>query len=157
MIKNSSVYSKILFAVIAISGLSLLAACGGAGYTPPPPVVRSAILNGAKEVPPVTTAAAGLGGVAVDPTTKVITGGITSITGMTGTSAHIHIGAAGATGGIIITLNDAGGGVWNIPVSPPTVLKQTEYDALLVDGLYFNVHSTANPTGEIRGQINIKP
>ena len=82
----------------------------------------------------------------------MITGGITSITGMT---AYIQMAAAGANGVAIITLNNAGGGVWNIPV--PTVLSQTQYDALLANGLYFNVNSTANPTGEIRWQINIKP
>lgn len=159
MIKNSSVYRKILFAVIAISGLSLLAACGGAGYTPPPPVVRSAILNGAQVFPTPNTGlvapAAGLGGVVVDQTTKVITGGITSITSVTVTEAHIHIAAAGANGAIIITLEKVSNSVWNIPLG--TKLLQSQYDALLADGLYFDVNPDATPAGQIRGQINIKP
>jgi len=156
MIKNSSVYSKILFTVIAISGLSLLAACGGSGYTPPPPVVRSAILNG--EQVPNTVTATGVGGVVVDPTTKVITGGITKITvGFAVTEAHIHMGAAGTPNGTsIITLtNDGTVGVWNIPLG--TKLLQSQYDALLADGLYFDVNPDGTPANQIRGQINIKP
>lgn len=149
----NSLRSFNLYAIFAASILSLLAACGtGSGISPPAPVVRSATLTGAQEVPAVVTAASGTGGVVVDPTTKVITGAVKT-TGMTGTAAHIHTGLIGVNGGIIITLTEtvAGSGVWNVPV--PTVLTQSQYDALLADGLYFNVHSAANPAGEIRGQI----
>lgn len=143
-------YSKVLLFSHCNIGLVTTRCLRRSSYIPP--VLGSATLTGAQEVPSVTTSATGLGGVAVDPTTKLITGGITSITGMT---AYIQMAAAGANGVAIITLNNAGGGVWNIPV--PTVLSQTQYDALLANGLYFNVNSTANPTGEIRWQINIKP
>lgn len=151
----NSLRSFNLHVVFAASIMSLLAACDTGNdnaISPPPPVVRSATLTGAQEVPAVATAASGTGGVVVNPTTKVITGEVQT-TGMTGTMAHIHMGMIGVNGSNIITLTEtaAGSGIWNVPV--PTVLTQSQYDALLADGLYFNVHSAANSAGEIRGQI----
>jgi CHRD domain-containing protein len=123
-------------------------------------VVRSAQLNGAQEG--VTTAAAGVGGVIVDPSDPLnikITGGIT-FSGLTPTAGghHIHQTPAGdptGTGGVIIGLTLASDGV-TAYVPAGTTLNQGQYDALRAGELYFNVHTIAYPAGEIRGQINLQ-
>lgn len=122
-------------------------------------VVRSASLTGAQESPPTTSAATGRGAVIVDPATRAITGGMT-FTGLTPTAGghHIHqapIGNPTQNGPVIIGLVLApGGGVATVPAG--TVLTDAQYAALLAGELYFNLHTTANPNGEIRGQINVR-
>jgi hypothetical protein len=110
-----------------------------------------ASLNGGNEIPPVVTSASGTGVLALDPVTNQISGFIRTA-GITGTQAHIHEGAVGANGLAIITLTESspGSGVWNVPASVLTDAQETSFNA---GGLYFNVHSAANPDGEIRGQI----
>ena len=122
-------------------------------------VVRSAILSGAQENPPVASSATGVGGVVVDPATRAITGGIT-FSGLTPTAGghHIHqapIGNPGGNGPVIVGFTLASDGV-TAYVPPGTVLTLAQYNALLAGELYFNVHTIANSGGEIRGQINMQ-
>lgn len=117
------------------------------------PVAMAATLEGTQESPtPVTTAASGRGAVVVDPDTLAISGGIV-FSGVTATAAHIHTGAVGTSGSVLITLVMGSDGV-SATVPAGTVLTSTQYDDLVAENLYFNVHSAANPSGEIRGQIN---
>ncbi len=121
-------------------------------------VVRSTTLTGSLENPPVTTTATGRGAVVVNPTTREITGGV-SFSGVTPTAGghHIHQAPAGSptqNGPVIIPLVLApSGGVATIPAG--TLLTPAQYAALLAGELYFNIHSAANPGGEIRGQITV--
>ena len=122
-------------------------------------VVRSASLSGASENPPNASSATGRGAVIVNPTTREITGGIT-FAGLTPTTGghHIHQAPAGnptGNGGVIVGLTLAtGGGAATVPAG--TVLTDAQYTALLAGELYFNVHTTAFPGGEIRGQITVR-
>jgi hypothetical protein len=64
------------------------------------------------------------------------------------TLAHIHVGAPGVPGGVIFTYS---------PVTSPIIQNFTattdQASTLASGGCYFNVHTAANPGGEIRGQI----
>ena len=60
-------------------------------------------LSGDQQVPPVSTSASGNGTITVSPD-KSVSGSIT-ISGMDATAAHIHEGAAGKTGPVIIPLS----------------------------------------------------
>ncbi len=146
---------------LALLGLAL-AGClhddkKAANDTPPvvpaAPITRTAILTGAQEVAllPVVTNAAGYGSVVVDPTTLAITGSIT-FTGVNASAAHIHTGAAGANGTFFVTLT-INAATHSATIPSGTVLTQAQYDDLLAGNLYFNVHSSTNSGGEIRGQI----
>jgi len=117
-------------------------------------VVRSAILTGAQQNPPVVTNASGSGGIIVDPATMAITGGIT-FSGLTPTNAGHHIHQSSAADAVIIGLLLAADGV-TATVPPGTTLTGPQYTALLAGELYFNVHTNANLGGEIRGQINLQ-
>ncbi len=113
-------------------------------------LVRGAKMDSAQEVPTNASTATGQGSLTVHPSTRAANGFIT-LTGMTAARAHIHIGAAGVSGPIIVELTDAGGGRWNVPAN--TVLTAAQMKAFKQGNLYFNAHSTAFPGGEIRGQI----
>lgn len=112
--------------------------------------VRYASLNAAQEVPPNASTATGTGTLVVNPATRSASGSI-AITGITATAAHIHLGATGVNGAIIVPLTNDGAGVWSVPAN--TVLSADQFKAYKQGNLYFNAHSAASPGGEIRGQI----
>jgi hypothetical protein len=107
------------------------------------------VLSGNQEIPPVTTTASGTGTITINPDRTV--SGNAAITGMSVTVAHIHEGAAGTNGPIIIPLIRAADNVWLVP--PGTRLTDAQYESCKSGNLYFNIHSEAHRSGEIRGQI----
>ena len=117
--------------------------------------VLLATATGAQEVASNASAATGRAFVTYDATTRGIDGSIT-LTGMTATNAHIHIAAAGVNGPVAVSLTEtsAGSGVWAVPAG--TTLTAAQAQALLVGGMYYNAHSAAFPTGEIRGQLDLQ-
>jgi hypothetical protein len=111
---------------------------------------KPAALNGAQEVPPVNTQATGVSNIQV-LNDKVITGSVQT-TNIDGTAAHIHQGAPGQNGPVIIPLVKTAPNVWS--VQPNTILSSGQFDAYRDGNLYVNVHSAAHPSGEIRAQLN---
>jgi CHRD domain len=108
-------------------------------------------LDGTQEPTPVATQAKGSGSLILDAKTGAL-GGEIEVTDVTATAAHIHAGAAGVNGHKLIELENHGGhGHFTVPAN--TKLTPAQVDSLRAGGLYVNVHSDANKTGEIRGQI----
>ncbi len=105
-------------------------------------------LTGDAEVPPVTTSAKGEGTFNVAPDNS-ITGSVRT-TGMEGTMAHLHEGAAGSNGPVRIPLTKQGD-QWVVP--PGTKLDDAQRQALKAGKLYVNVHSAKHPGGELRAQL----
>jgi subtilisin family serine protease len=68
------------------------------------------------------------------------------------TAAHIHLGAAGLNGGVRVLLSSGASNLTQISGST-TALTPADVQELLKGNLYTNFHTTANPGGEIRGQI----
>jgi len=70
-----------------------------------------------------------------------------------GLAAHVHLGAAGKTGRIVVPLCApcASGAHSAKAISSVAAL------AMIAGKAYVNVHTTKNPAGEIRGQIKAKP
>lgn len=123
----------------------------------------TANLTGGQEVPPNNSAATGSFTGTYDDVTNVIT--ITSFTlanytnNITG--SHLHRGAAGTNGGVIVNLPttdwmNMGGGNWHYMGTTYT-LAQAEEAGMLAGNTYLNVHSSAFPGGEIRGQVAVTP
>lgn len=106
-------------------------------------------LNGGQEVPPVTTAATGTSAITVGAD-RSVSGAVTT-TGVAGVAAHIHQGAMGQNGPVIIPLTKTADNVWSVPAG--TKLSDTQYEAFKGGNLYVNVHSAANKGGEIRAQL----
>jgi hypothetical protein len=115
--------------------------------------VRLAVLEGDQEAPnPVTTTAFGAGALAVDETTGAVSGFIITSGLVSPTAAHVHLGARGIPGDIIVPLT-GGPDLWVVP-DDASALTPAQIIAFLAGDLYFNAHTAANPNGEIRGQID---
>jgi len=64
-------------------------------------------------------------------------------------ASHIHIAARGENGGVSIPIASDSFET----ASDEVELSAEQLDALLSEMFYVNVHTSANPGGEIRGQI----
>lgn len=124
--------------------------------------VASGDLSGDNEVPPVDTGTTGSFSVEYNIDQNVLQYQVTVVptttTPITVTGAHIHQGAVGENGDVIVSLDQDG--VLPVFVTDTLTLAGTVTDltpdqatALLGGNTYINVHTTANPTGAIRGQV----
>lgn len=114
----------------------------------------SAKLTGAQEVPAVTTGAVGVASFMLNESRTELCVNV-AVKGLSGaiTGAHIHEGAIGVAGGVIIDLS-AGLSGNQIKLKIPASDLTSAFLADLINGnLYINIHTAANPNGEIRGQI----
>ncbi|MEZ4651815.1 MAG: CHRD domain-containing protein [Candidatus Eisenbacteria bacterium] len=84
-----------------------------------------------------------------------------TVQGLTGpiTAAHIHAGARGVNGGVVFNLGgdfiDPPSGVGSTASGHISGMSSTQVTALLSGDYYVNVHTAANPGGEVRGQLDL--
>lgn len=106
-------------------------------------------LTPAQEVPPVHAAdASGSGTITINDDGSV-SGSVTA-KGFTPTMAHIHEGAAGKNGPVIVPFTKNGD-----TFSAPAGAKLTpdQMKAFKAGDLYVNIHSAQNKGGEVRAQL----
>jgi hypothetical protein len=129
------------FLSLSIAGLLAVALPAfGAGW--------AVSLSGAEEVPPVNTQGKGAGEVAV--TADGMVSGKITVSGMMPTAAHIHDGAKGVNGPVLIKLDRTADG---FAVPAGAKLTPEQLAKFKAGNTYINVHSEAFPPGEIRGQL----
>ncbi len=112
----------------------------------------TAVLSGANEVPANASTATGTTAVAINPTT----GGLfwstsSSIAQSAVTGHHIHRGAAGANGPVVLNFFNAYTGTTNIGTTFATEIVANP------GNFYVNLHTAAFPGGEIRAQLVLQP
>ncbi|MBR0696202.1 CHRD domain-containing protein [Bradyrhizobium lablabi] len=110
-----------------------------------------ATLDSKSEVPPNTSAATGTADINYDAATKKLTWKVT-YSGLSGpaTAAHFHGPAdAGKNSGVAVAIPNAG----SSPVEGSATLTDAQAADLLAGKYYVNIHTAANPGGEIRGQV----
>ncbi|WP_035567137.1 CHRD domain-containing protein [Hymenobacter sp. IS2118] len=119
-----------------------------------PHLLLTARLSGAQEVPAVTTDGQGVAGFTLNATrdTLFVQAAASGLSGPI-TDAHVHEGAAGVAGPVRTSLrfmlrgNRLSGYLTGADIAPDRIAKYLR-------GLYYlNIHTAANPGGEIRGQI----
>jgi len=123
------------------------------GQIAPPPVeVLFTTLSGGEEVPPVVTAASGIAASTVDRRTGTVTLHLNATGAVDATASHIHTGPTGENGPVLIPLEQdlMDVGHWSVSGAQLDVAGLGDYRA---GGLYVNLHTPANPGGEIRGQV----
>lgn len=113
-------------------------------------------LNGTQETPPNGSPAAGGGFASFDPVLQTISvnivfGGLTA----GDTAAHIHDGALGVAGPVIVPLHPFTGVTAGSIVETDSTASLTPANIadLLAGRTYLNIHTTAFPGGEVRGQL----
>jgi hypothetical protein len=110
-----------------------------------------ATLNGKSEVPPNTSAGTGTADIDYDAASKKLSWKLT-YSGLSGpaTAAHFHGPAeAGKNAGVAVAIPDA----TKSPVEGSATLTDAQAADLEAGKYYVNVHTQANPGGEIRGQV----
>jgi len=110
-----------------------------------------ASLNGKSEVPPNATAGTGTADIDYDPASKKLSWKLT-YSGLTGAAkaAHFHGPAEpGKNGGVVVAIP----GATSSPADGSATLTDAQAADLEAGKLYVNVHTEANPGGEIRGQV----
>lgn len=167
-------------AVLCLAVAFMAAACDDDNGNPggpsnlPTTVTFRATLTAANEVPPVSNAEANATGV-MDITfnlTRDNAGAITAASvdfngsvagfpaGSTVTIAHIHPGAAGSTGSILVNTGLVAGEIALVNGAGTIVKSGITLGADVANqiinnpaGFYFNIHSSLNPGGAVRGQL----
>jgi len=146
---------RVAFVILA---LSFLSGCGDdPKTTPAAPTVPIYIINGAQEVPAVSTAAMGTAVFSLNAAKTELSYDIT-VNGLSGaiTAAHIHNAAVGSNGASVLTLtftNNHAAGVWKS--TDITQLTTALVSQLEASALYVNIHTADHAGGEIRGQIQL--
>lgn len=150
---------------LAVAGLFVLVATVHAQAQT---ITFTTTLHGGNENPGVVTGSAGTSTVTWNPSTGSGTYRVEVYNMPVGTTAsHIHVGAAGVNGPVVINFTVPAGGISNdfalsgtfgcsdVTVRAAQGINSCEdfSQALLLGNMYVNVHSTVNPGGEIRGQL----
>ena len=140
--------------IAAVAAALLSTGCSMAGMkdSDTAAATSGASLTGAQEVPPTPTRASGKSTITVG-SDKTVTGEV-SISGVNATAAHIHEGAKGVNGPVIVPLAKSSDTTFTVP--PNTQLTDSQYANYVAGNLYVNVHSAAHPGGEIRTQLSAK-
>jgi hypothetical protein len=108
-------------------------------------------LKGASEVPPTTSQGTGNMTMTYDTASKKLAwkGTVSGLSG-NATAAHFHGPAeAGKSAGVLVPAP----GVTTGAFDGSATLTDDQAKALMAGQTYFNVHTAANPNGEVRGQV----
>lgn len=110
-----------------------------------------ATLDGKAEVPPNTSAGKGAADIDYDAASKKLSWKVT-YSGLSGpaTAAHFHgPGEAGKNAGVAVPIPN----IASSPAEGSATLTDAQAADLLAGKYYVNIHTAANPAGEIRGQV----
>jgi hypothetical protein len=114
-------------------------------------VALSAKLSGANEVPANASSGSGILDASLDKQSSVLTWTLT-YAGLTGPvkAGHFHGPAlAGANSGVALGFT----GSVESPIKGSATLTAAQVDDLIAGKWYANLHTAANPGGELRGQV----
>ncbi len=127
-----------IFALTSLGSYSPIAAAADLRIT----------LAGDQEVPPVKSAGYGTGTITIGADGAV--SGSVMTTDISGTAAHIHEAAKDKNGPVIIPFTKDGN-TYSAPAGAK--LSELQLASFRAGNLYVNIHTAANPGGEIRGQL----
>ena len=136
------------FSATGLPGSLKLDAATGivSGAAPAKPGEYRVTLSAASEVPASASSATGTGEITVSADGSVR--GSIKVAGMSATAAHMHQGATGVAGPVIVPMTKEGDDAFAF--APNARLTPEQYAAWRSGNTYINVHSAAHPTGEIR-------
>jgi hypothetical protein len=123
---------------------------------PPEPERFAALLNGANEPTPIATAAQGFATFMVEGSSLIYRITLSNID--SARLAHIHAGAAGVNGGVMVNLYVSPSPITpldfsGILIEDTVAVVDTVLTRMRAGTAYVNVHTVVNGGGEIRGQV----
>lgn len=131
----------------------------------------TAALAGNEEVPGINTGAFGSATITVNMSARTVTYAVDVFNLPSGvTASHIHIGASGTAGPVIVnfapplTASNDFSYSGTVPdtqflLRPDQGIRSADdiFQAIIGGNTYVNVHSSVNTGGEIRGRLTLKP
>lgn len=151
-------YSSLLVTLLGLGACSMKPMMPMMPMTPSTSTSASTMttrLSGASEVPPVASNASGTVELNLNKQTNELSWTVT-YTGLSGpaTGAHFHGPAmAGANAGVVVPMT----GSLTSPIRGTASLTAAQAVDLMAGKWYVNLHTAANPNGEIRGQFPARP
>ncbi len=153
-------FSRISFLALAAVATAAVTGCGmmkggsGMGMGSSNMAAFSTQLRGANEVPPKAGQGTGSVDAVLNKETNLLRWKV-NYSGLTGpaTAGHFHGPApAGANAGVVVP--------WSSPMSSPmegsATLTPGQAADLMAGRWYANIHTAANPGGEVRGQMTLR-
>ena len=135
---------------LLIAGIALLVGVAGGTPAQAEKITLKADLKGSNEVPPNTSPASGKAEATLDTATKELSWKVT-YADLTGPAmgAHFHgPSEAGKNAGIALPFKTV-----QSPIEGTATLTDNQVADLLAGKWYANIHTGANPGGELRGQM----
>ena len=148
--------NRLTFTSLAVAAAAFTVALSGCGTMMPPAnmVALSTQLRSANQVPPVATSGGGSVDAAFNKNTMQLRWKV-SYSGLTGsaTAGHFHGPApVGANAGVVLG--------WANPITSgmegSATLTAVQAADLMAGRWYANIHTAANPGGELRGQMMVR-
>ncbi len=138
------------YILLLASAFSLLTACSKKETVTPASTTTAlaATINSAQQVPANSSTATGNFTGTYDSSNRQLSYTVT-FQGIMPSNAHIHTGAPGTSGSVAIPFASL-----TSPIIGTATLTADQANSLLNNGMYVNMHSTAFPNGEIRGDIH---
>ncbi len=143
--------SVLVAGALALGGCGMMDSMSSSSAKPAmAPGEMSATLKGSNEVPPNSSGGSGMGKVNLSGNSLSWT---ISYSGTTGpvTAGHFHGPAtASANAGVVVPF----AGPLASPITGTATLTDAQVADLKAGKWYINLHTAANPGGELRGQVN---
>ncbi|SFQ23682.1 CHRD domain-containing protein [Hymenobacter arizonensis] len=140
------------YASLLLASFGLITACSEKEETPPMSTTTElvATVNGGQQVPANASTATGTFAGTYSSANKQLVYTVT-YQGLTPTIAHIHTGAPGESGSVAVPFQNLAS-----PITGTVTLTAEQANNLLSNRMYVNIHTSAFPSGEIRGDIKKK-
>lgn len=140
----------LLMSVVVAVLVSLMAAGSALAATT---TLTATLKGGAAETPAGDPDGSGTVSITIDPATRQVCWNIKVANIAPATASHIHTGAAGASGGVVVPLDVNGftGSTTGCAAAPAAA----DLAAIIANpaGFYVNVHTADFPAGAVRGQL----
>jgi hypothetical protein len=141
--------NRLIRSTVSLAAAAGLAMIAGSAFAET--ITYKATLKGSNEIPANTSMGTGTADVTYDTATKKLTWTVT-YSGLSGaaTASHFHSPATGTeNAGVSVPVT----GALASPIKGEATLTDAQAKDLADGKMYFNIHTMANPGGEIRGQV----
>jgi hypothetical protein len=136
----------------ALNAVAVLAAASAGIATAAPPGTPAIPLNAGQEAPKSNTGASGFFSYTINGRKFCYTLEARNLSAPA-VAAHVHVAPRNVPGPVVIPLTVGSGSTWSVSACTTASASLLQAVADNPGSYYVNVHTTAHPSGEIRGQL----